>query len=145
MTFDLTSRFNFQFKTSIKWLFDANTNISIGKIASCVKLKWKSISIDFTFMYMYLFMYFMYLCINSFTWISLLLLVSRGSSHVTHAVILPMHRLRIYNNRTIISSIDVVLGDMSLLKCQFENLIVALVGDTAAIIYATFVSILNNI
>lgn len=33
---------------------------------------------------------------------------------------------------------------MSLLKCQFENRIVALVGDTAAIIYATFVSILNN-
>lgn len=63
---------------------------------------------------------------------------------MTHAVILPMHRLRIYNNRTIISSIAVVLGDMSLLKCQFENLIVALVGDTAAIIYATFVSILNN-
>ena len=30
------------------------------------------------------------------------------------------------------------------MRCEFENRIVALVGDTAPIIYATFVSILNN-
>lgn len=37
-----------------------------------------------------------------------------------------------------------MLGDTSLLGCEIENRIVALVGDTAAIIYVTFVSILNN-
>ena len=37
-----------------------------------------------------------------------------------------------------------MLGDTSLLGCEIENRIVALVGDRAAIIYVTFVSILNN-